>query len=211
MPDQVRQGNNRKRGSVRTRRSKKPVTKTLLSLAKFCLKAVRAFWQLVFEFWKTLPETVKKSALVFVLGVLTVALSPSWSWIRNGTSQNNNQPVSTCPPDARPDADSPTTPPTSRTPPSVRRTRADSYKANYSKAESARIVPNHLPADESLAVAQQTLQRGNYAEAYRIYKAALPKRGQTNLPKPAQDALDSYGRGDFREAAYQMRQAFQHQ
>lgn len=62
------------------------------------------------------------------------------------------------------------------------------------------------------SIAHQTLGLGNYGESYRQFRAAfdsLPVIERTRLADQSNKAHTSYAKGEFREAAYQMRQAFQ--
>jgi hypothetical protein len=138
----------------------------------------------VFEFWKSFPDAVRTFILVSVIGGLITVF-----WAGNQTPINQSPPVQ---PNTQQSAGK----------------KQDSLPERSSRPvqfEQTRVA-SVLRANE----AQETLERGSYAESYRQsleLLRSLPKPEQQRILTQSEAAARSYEKGDFREAAYRMQKA----
>lgn len=189
-------------------RHRTAVKKRKLRFTKRLIKSgsetARKLWDQTFEFWKTLPDSMKTAVVLSFLSVSLGLLAPLFKSIRNCGELQVSPPERAETVRAEPQSDHAGGEP-SRKLKSARSVREIQHLNN-----SPRTVPvtsvGHK--SQSLADARQLVRLGNYGEAFRHFQVVVETLPQTERSRLAEDlnkANKMYERGEFREAAYRMR------
>lgn len=166
-------------------------------------------WTQLFDFWKTLPDSLKSAAVLSILSAGAILMT----WLndhRNRAEHEQLQLADTYTVETIPQADRGSTKIAGRL--GLRRSPQPAGSNGITGLRESVGSQQRPGMFLDLSIAHQTLERGNYGESYRQFKAAfesLPEVERTRLVEQSKEAQKSYAKGEFHEAAYQMHQAFQ--
>jgi hypothetical protein len=180
--------------------AKKEPEGTYKRIANSLVGTIKKFFVLIFELWKTFPDAVKTTVLISVTGTVVAIL---WTSDRAPVSQTQ-QPVITSSTQVHGKGPGPQLQRKTQRSPGMRHQISREGASTQVRAED-------LSKQASVREAQQSLERGNYAASYRQFRTilqSLPDQERQRIMAQSQKATRSYERGDFREAAYEMQQAF---
>jgi hypothetical protein len=158
------------------------------------------------EVWKTFPETVKTAVLIFVLSSAAVFWTKEFS---PNTSQPELKKVDSV--ETAKSIDSSTIEKRFEGAPKPRASASKAAKNNstFENREQATSFLGTPP--DAILHAEETLSRGNYAEAYRQLRRVaerLPDKEKQRIIQHLQESAGRYEQGQFREAAYELQRAF---
>src|ERR1700752_914777 len=172
-------------------------------------KCYRAFANLssaLLEVWKTFPETVKTAVLIFILSSAAVFWTKQFSPSMPQPEPTKNGAVETAK-----SIDTSTIVKQLEGAPKTDAAASRVFKNKSTDQTREEITTIRDTSVDHVLGAQETLSRGNYAEAYRQFRTVadrLSDKDKQRINQYLQESARRYARGQFREAAYELQRAW---